>query len=273
MKCYKCGNEMTITNRMDSSGGMSSYRQTAYCNICKESIDLGTNFASEKKKDSTLSIVAAVLGAIRPLRFIGIIVGIIDLIKGRNDGKRHLGLLLAIIFCIIWGVIGANDSGNGENAVNNQATSEEIGTTAEVADDYVEVEEITTNNATKYVKTGDTFKIDGLDITVKSCNLNFENYEKWQKPDKGMKYIRVRFDCKNNGTEDEYISIYDYDCYADEVLCEQEYIVDDDDFINANLSSGRSKTYDVYFEVPKKSETIELEYTGFSDNKIIIKLK
>ena len=33
-----------------------------------------------------------------------------------------------------------------------------------------------------------------------------------------------------------------------------------DDFINANISSGRKVSFDIYYSVPKISNEIELEY-------------
>ena len=49
----------------------------------------------------------------------------------------------------------------------------------------------------------------------------------------------------------------------------------DSDFINANLSSGRNVSFDVFFIVPSAAEEIELEYTEnvWTDEKIIIKLQ
>lgn len=49
----------------------------------------------------------------------------------------------------------------------------------------------------------------------------------------------------------------------------------DSDFINANLSSGRNVSFDVFFIVPSDAEEIELEYTEnvWTDEKIIIKLQ
>jgi small neutral amino acid transporter SnatA (MarC family) len=51
-----------------------------------------------KKKDSTLSILAAVCALFTITGPIGCILGIIDLIAFGRDGKRHLGSWFAIIY-------------------------------------------------------------------------------------------------------------------------------------------------------------------------------
>lgn len=50
-----------------------------------------------KKKDSILSIIAAVLAIFVFTSFLGLIIGLIDIGAFRKDGKRHLGSWFAII--------------------------------------------------------------------------------------------------------------------------------------------------------------------------------
>ena len=128
-----------------------------------------------------------------------------------------------------------------------------------------------------YVVPGEMFNVDDLKISVNSADTDFTDYEDeygWYDLEDGMKYISVSFTCQNDSDSDKYVSIYDYDCYADGTLCEQTYNFGND-FMNANLSSGRNVSFDVFFVVPSDAEKIELEYTEniWTDEKIIIKLQ
>ena len=77
-----------------------------------------------------------------------------------------------------------------------------------------------------------------------------------------------------DGDKDEYVDIYSFDCYADNKACEQTYITKADDFINTNLSSGRSISFTVFFEVPKDAKSVELEYSGMlSSEKVVIEVQ
>ena len=128
-----------------------------------------------------------------------------------------------------------------------------------------------------YVVPGEMFNVDDLKISVNSADTEFTDYEDkygWYELEDGKKYISVSFTCQNDSKTDKYVSIYDYECYADGTLCEQSYNFGGD-FINANLSSGRNVSFDVFFVVPSDAKEIELEYTAsiWSGEKIIIKLQ
>lgn len=129
------------------------------------------------------------------------------------------------------------------------------------------------------ITVGSTFTVDDLQITVNDANTNFTDYDDeygMYTPEDGMKYIMVSFTFENIGdSDDEYVSIYDFDCYADNTNCEQEYLPDGSDFMNTNLSSGRNVSFKTYYEVPADAESIELEYTEnmWTDEKIVIRIQ
>jgi hypothetical protein len=75
---------------------------------------------SVKKKDATLSIWAAILGLFSFTTYLGGLIGLIDLVKNRKDGKRHLGSYFAIIMCILWIIVGGSDSGSSTHKSNNK---------------------------------------------------------------------------------------------------------------------------------------------------------
>ena len=93
MKCSKCNNDMTI--RYDLQTG----QQTATCGYCNSSINILS--PNVKKQSSTLSIVAFIFSFLCCLSFVGLILGIIDLI--RNDKRQNHGLsIAAIIISVLW---------------------------------------------------------------------------------------------------------------------------------------------------------------------------
>ena len=86
----------------------------------------------------------------------------------------------------------------------------------------------------------------------------------------------VSFTFENIGESgDKYVSIYDFDCYADDASCEQEYSLDDSSFINTNLSPGRNVSFKTYYIVPVDTKSIELEYkeSMLDDDRVKIKIQ
>lgn len=154
------------------------------------------------------------------------------------------------------------------------AEAPETTTTPETTETETEEE---TTEATEFLGEGDTFDVDGLEITIDKVDLDYTDYEDeygWYDLDDGLKYVMVSFTYVNNDNSDRYVSIYDYDCYADGTLCEQQFGFEEE-FMNANLSATRNVSFGVYFIVPEDAESVELEYTEniFTGDKVIIKLQ
>lgn len=59
----------------------------------------------EKKKDSKLSIWAAIFGFFTITSFIGFILAILDLFVYKNDNERHLGSYFAIISFVLCSIM------------------------------------------------------------------------------------------------------------------------------------------------------------------------
>lgn len=128
------------------------------------------------------------------------------------------------------------------------------------------------------ISVGSVITTDKFKITVTDVSLNYTDYEDeygWYTPKEGMKYIMVSFKFENIDDESQYVSIYDFDCYADGTLCEQNFYVDTGDFINTNLSPDRNVSFMVCFDVPTNATEIELEYevNMWTEEKIILKLQ
>lgn len=164
--------------------------------------------------------------------------------------------------------------------------SEEETTTEEVLVDNVditvadnsEVEPTDSEPINKIAEIGSVFTTGDLNFTITDINLNYTDYEDeygWYTPEEGIKYIMVSFKFENISDEDKYVSIYDFDCYADGSLCEQNFFVDSGDFINTNLSPNRNVSFMICFDVPTECSEIELEYeiNMWTDERIILKLQ
>lgn len=209
------------------------------------------------------SFIVSIFGIIFSFLVFGIIFGIVALILGIIgvscvNKKKSLaiwgicigGTSILISILMLFSVIKAGKSEN------------ESETSAETSD----------------IDANYSFYSGDLKITINDTDLNYEDYDdsyNWYAPNDGMKYIMVSFTFENTGDYDEYVSIYDFDCYADDMLCEQAFLPDDSDFINTNLSSGRKISFQTYYQVPIDSNSIELEYeiNSWTNKKEIIELQ
>lgn len=115
-------------------------------------------------------------------------------------------------------------------------------------------------SATSEIKAGSSVSNDELKISYKSCNPDFKNYSKYADIKSGYKVIEATFDFENISTTD--IILEGFECYADGVKCEEFYSVDDYfSPVLESVSAGRKlANCAVYYEVPKNTEIIELEY-------------
>lgn len=127
------------------------------------------------------------------------------------------------------------------------------------------------------VNEGESCSVGDLEMTFTKKVFNYEYKNDtygFYKADQGKKFISATLNVKNTGKSDEYICVYDFDCYADNEIVEQKFFPDDD-FINANLSPGREVTFTVYYEIPKMASSVEIEYdvNNFSNDKVTFYIK
>lgn len=298
MACKKCGSSQRLLKEKVASDdyGNELWHEFYICNKCGEKEDMGvTSPPKQKKKDSALSIWAAVLGFFTCTCFIGGILGIVDLCMNDKE-KRHIGSWFAIAFCVLWTIVLISTAGGSEddkpqsnntNQVTEQSVVQQTSTQPpseeNIIDNFSDFANSQTVNEKPeqenvYYTEGMYFETSELRITINSIDTNYNDYDDeygWYTPEDGMKYVSASFTYENIGDSDAYVSIYDYDCYADDTLMEQTYYFSDD-FINANLSPGRNISFETFYIVPIDAKEIELEYSEFiswSDEKIIIKLQ
>ena len=169
-------------------------------------------------------------------------------------------------------------TGNTQNQeVVKEDNSEEEKGKKEEAKDIEETKEKETEQS-NVLTVGSSFEKSGLKITVNEASTDFQDYENeygWNAPTDGMKYIMVSFTFENTGDSDEYVSIYDFDCYADNTTMDQVFTLDDSDFMNTNLSPGRNISFKTYYTVPVNAQSIELEYETnmWTEEKVVIKVQ
>lgn len=169
IKCAECGKDISDkADKCPNCGCPVSYSIENTEDVKSEERELSTiepvtnnekdRKGKEKKKDSALSAFAAILGLVSFTTYLGGLLGIIDLIKNRRDGKRHLGSYFAIVMCILWIIIGGSNGGSddGKNSSTNNNVTTEIQTT-EVATEST-AQNTTENKAKKKAKHKETEK-------------------------------------------------------------------------------------------------------------------
>lgn len=198
-----------------------------------------------KKKDSKLSIAAAVTALFIFTIPIGFILAIVDLIKSKGDkSQRHLGSYFAIVSFVLFLIVAfSNGSGNSSNNANatKQAT-----TTQQNAD-------TATNNDTtlKYLKHEVITDSNDREVVV------------------------VYFDFTNNSKDNEAF-IYNYNVTCFQNGKELDYPLasfDVDEYNNAarELQTGANITVARIYILEDKSD-VDLEVTAWGSSKKLMKL-
>ena len=192
---------------------------------------------------------------------IGIILGIISLCKKLDKGKSIAGIItssIAIIITILY-IVGMVVILGGENGLIEQIKRGQS--------NLIDLE--ATEPEVKECKVGETFKDDEIAIKFVAVDENFKGYSEYAQIETGYKIIRAEFEFENIGTSSQYISSYDFECYADGNNCDSFWSVEDSSF-STTLSSGKKEKGAVYFEVPENSESISLEYNVDTWNDEIV---
>lgn len=188
----------------------------------------------------------------------------------KKQSKFPKWVIFAVVILVL--IIAIGSCGGGDDTKDTTDVSDSGNKTK-----TEQTEEKKDENADDKISVGQSFESNGLKITVNDASLDYQDYDNsygLYTPEDGMKYIMVDLTYENTGKSDEYASIYDFECYADNTNCSQAYF-GDNSFMNTNLSSGRNVSFKIYFSVPQDAQVIELEYTGniWSDDKPTIKLQ
>lgn len=198
-----------------------------------------------KKKDSKLSIAAAVTALFISTIPIGFILAIVDLIKSKGDkSQRHLGSYFAIVsFVLFLIVVFSNGSGNSSNNANatKQASTTQQDTDTATNDD----------TTLKYLKH---------EVITDSNN---------------REVIVVYFDFTNNSKDNEAF-IYNYNVTCFQNGKELDYPLasfDVDEYNNAarELQTGANITVARIYILEDKSD-VDLEVAAWGSSKKLMKL-
>lgn len=133
---------------------------------------------------------------------------------------------------------------------------------------------INSSNLKSSYSVGEKAEIDGFELLVTNVS-DYTNTDEYYQPEEGDKYIKVDISATNNGSTDQYVSTYGFNCYADNISVSEAYLYDVDDFPGATLSTGKTTSGSIYYEVPENASSILLEYDYniYQDQKIIFNLK
>lgn len=198
-----------------------------------------------KKKDSKLSIAAAVTALFIFTIPIGFILAIVDLIKSKGDkSQRHLGSYFAIVSFVLFLIVAfSNGSGNSSNNANatKQASATQQDTDTATNDD----------TTLKYLKHEVITDSNDREVVV------------------------VYFDFTNNSKDNEAF-IYNYNVTCFQNGKELDYPLasfDIDEYNNAarELQTGANITVARIYILEDKSD-VDLEVTPWGSNKKLMKL-
>lgn len=115
---------------------------------------------------------------------------------------------------------------------------------------------------------GAVVESSNLNITYISCE-EYNSDNMFVQPKDGYKFVSCEFEFENVGESDEFISSYDFDCYADGFNCDSTFIRDDN--LSATLSAGRKVKGTVTFEIPVDATVVEVEYLSnyWTSNRVV----
>lgn len=198
-----------------------------------------------KKKDSKLSIAAAITALFIFTIPIGFILSIVDLIKSKGDkSQRHLGSYFAIVSFVLFLIVAfSNGSGNSSN--NTNATKQTIATQQDT--DTARYNDTTL----KYLKHDVITDSNGREVLV--IYFDFAN----NSGDNTAFAYNYNVTCFQNGKELDYPLV--------------SFDIDEYNNIARELQTGTNITVARIYILEDKSN-VDLEATPLGDNKKLMKL-
>lgn len=213
----------------------------------------------EQKKANVAGIISFILGLLGIFTIcisigwipgiIGFILGIVGCcLKERKKGLAIAGLVLSIIAIILSGVVTLFGW-----AISDTEKDKEEAFSKEYA-------------------INESFEYLDEKITLMSVEDYISDNE-FIQPGEGNKFIKLTFEFENKGDDSLYVSMYDFEVFADGYSVEQIFI--DDDPLDATLSKDKKTKGSVCFEVPEGAESISVEYmsNAWTDDKVKFKVK
>ena len=201
---------------------------------------------------------------------VGIVFAIIALVQ-KNNGKGTAigGLVCSIVGIITFFLAMFVFTSDDTNDTPKKVSSNEE--TQIQATENHSTETATEEKVNEPFKVGDTVETEDLRITF----LKAEPYtDEYDEPAKGHEFYKFEFEFVNISDSDQYVSSWDFNCYADGYDMESAYSSEDKD-LDATLSAGKKTKGVVCFEIPKDAKDISLEYETnyWSESKVCFEVK
>jgi RNA polymerase subunit RPABC4/transcription elongation factor Spt4 len=199
--------------------------------------------------------------------------------RKKVKGGKLKWIIIAVVVIIIIAAVagGGSDSSTTPQKVGTvgESSPAETSTTSATTEDAAEAAESadTESAAPEAEKTayqvGDILMDGDMKIVYVASGV-YEEENEYSQPQDGYQYIYLKFVFENTSDkEDDSISFYSFECYADGYNVEMYYGGEDD--LAATLSAGRSTIGYLYFEVPVDAQEIEVEYeTNFITSEKIL---
>lgn len=110
-------------------------------------------------------------------------------------------------------------------------------------------------------KVNETFENSYIKLTMTEANVDFKDYNKYATIKSGHKVLVAKFEVENIGENEDYVSYYDFDAYADDTSLDAFYSVNDEySELSATISKGKKASGYVFFEVPENASKVTIEY-------------
>lgn len=191
----------------------------------------------------------------------------------KQGGKLKFVIIALVAIVIIVSIAsgGGSDSPSDSNPKKvNQSDFSNNEKNNEVNDEEKNEEK----DEEKVFVVGDIVETSDLKITFVSAE-KYKSDNEFIQPKEGNMYYKLEFEFENISDSDKVLStMIDWVCYADSYKVDQTY-VGNDNGLDATLSPGKKAKGSVFFELPKDSKEISLEYSPsfWSDNKVVFKAK
>lgn len=181
----------------------------------------------------------------------------------KKQGGILKWILIAVVVIFVFSMLFGGEDDDSASDSNPQKVGD-----ATVAGKDTETKEAGENK----FSVGEIVETSDLRITFLSAQ-EYQSDNEFIQPESGNVYYKMEFEFENISDSDEYISSWDFNCYADDYDMEQTYMDGWD--LDATLSPGRKTKGAVFFEVPEDAKDIFLEYeTNFwTENKVVFEVK
>ena len=126
----------------------------------------------------------------------------------------------------------------------------------------------------KTIGINEAFGNSTISAVITDVNLDYKDYNPYLVTvPKGYKAILITYKLTNISKSSNYVSVGDFNCYADNVLISPDIFGGTE--YNANIDPGRAALLGGCYLIPENTESIEVQYSPIGEKavKTIIKIK